>query len=54
MFVDAFGVPLIPAKVTKIERVPVPNAPNSAYTQIQVTVRITAARPGYKRGESLW
>jgi hypothetical protein len=53
VFVDALGVPLIPAKVVKIERVPVPDAPNSAYTQWQVTVRLTAARPGYKRGEML-
>jgi hypothetical protein len=53
VFVDAFGVSLIPAKVTKIERVPVPNTPNSAYTQIQVTVRLTASRPGYTRGEVL-
>jgi hypothetical protein len=53
VFVDAFGVSLIPAKVTKIERVPVPGAPNSAYTQFQVTVRLTAARPGYRRGEVL-
>jgi hypothetical protein len=53
VFVDAFRSGLLPAKVLKIERVPVPNAPNDAYTQWQVTVRLTAARPGYKRGEVL-
>jgi hypothetical protein len=53
VFIDALGVSLIPAKVLKIERVPVPNAPNDAYTQLQVTVRLTGARPGYKRGEVL-
>jgi hypothetical protein len=51
VFLDAYGSALLPAKVLKIERVPVPGAPNSAYTQWRVTVKVTAARPGYTRGE---
>ena len=53
VFVDAFRSQLLPAKVVKIERVPVPGAPNTAYTEIRVTLKLTAARPGYKRGEVL-
>lgn len=53
VFVDAFGCSLIPGKVISIERVPVPGAPNTACTQIRVSVRLTAVRSGYKRGELL-
>lgn len=45
VFIDFLHVPLVPAKVVTLQRVPVPNAPNDAHTQIQVTVRVTAAAP---------
>lgn len=51
VFLDVLGTSLIPAKVVELRRVPVPGAPNAAYTQVEVTVRVTGARPGYRRGE---
>jgi hypothetical protein len=52
-FLDSLGAGLVPVKVVEVKRVPVPDAPNDAYTQVEATLRVTAARPGYRRGELL-
>lgn len=53
VFVDVFRAGLLPAKVVMLGRVRVPGALNNADTQIEVSVKLTAARPGYKSGEVL-
>lgn len=44
---------LVPCKIVCCERTPVPGAPNDAYVEPHVVLRVTAKRPGYAVGENI-
>jgi len=41
---------LVPCKIVLCERTSIPGAPNDAYVQPHVVLRVTADRPGFYRG----